>query len=132
MNDEIDVVAAILWRDGRFLAVKRPEGKPMAGYWEFPGGKVRAGESLQDALAREIAEELGLAVGRSRAFAEKRHAYEHAKVRLYFMQVEEWHGEPRALEGQDLAWMDPLEAAGRRFLPADAEVLSALARQGDG
>jgi 8-oxo-dGTP diphosphatase len=127
MRDEIDVVAAILWRDGRFLAVKRPEGKPMAGYWEFPGGKVESGESLEQALVRELDEELGLAVTGGSRFAQKRHAYEHAKVRLHFMQVESWRGEPRALEGQALAWVGPAEAAEMLFLPADAEVLAELA-----
>jgi 8-oxo-dGTP diphosphatase len=132
MREEIDVVAAILWRNGRFLAVKRPEGKPMAGYWEFPGGKVEPGESLEAALERELDEELGLAASSGGKFAEKSHAYDHAKVRLHFMQVEKWHGEPRALENQAMAWLTPEEAKSKRFLPADAEVLQALAREVDG
>jgi 8-oxo-dGTP diphosphatase len=128
MNDEINVVAAILWKNGRFLAVKRPQGKPLAGYWEFPGGKVEPGESLEQAVVRELAEELDLVVGGCRKYAQKSHAYDHANVRLHFMQVEEWRGDPKALEGQDMAWLSPGEAKAKEFLPADAEVLKALAR----
>lgn len=129
MREEISVVAAILWEDGRFLAVKRPEGKPMAGYWEFPGGKVEPGESLEQALVRELDEELGLAVDGAGIYAERRHEYDHARVHLHFMQVQSWRGEPKALEGQGMEWMTPGEAAVRNFLPADAEVLEALARE---
>lgn len=132
MREEIDVVAAILWRNGRFLAVRRPEGKPMAGYWEFPGGKVEPGESLEAALKRELDEELGLTVWGGGKFAEKSHAYDHAKVRLHFMQVKKWSGEPQSLENQAIAWLTPEEAKCKRFLPADAEVLRALAREVEG
>jgi 8-oxo-dGTP diphosphatase len=128
MSDEITVVAAILWKNGRFLAVKRPEGKPLAGYWEFPGGKVEPGESLEQALARELAEELGLVVSGCTRFAGKTHAYDHAKVSLHFMRVTAWQGEPEALEGQSMAWLLPEEAAAKRFLPADAQVLRELVK----
>lgn len=129
MHGVIEVVAAILWRNGKFLAVRRPEGKPMAGYWEFPGGKVEEGEGLEEALLRELAEELAVRAAGLKPFVVKRHDYEHARVRLHFYQGSLECRAPSALEEQELAWFSPQEAMGRRFLPADFEVLGMLARE---
>ncbi len=124
----IDVVAAIIWRDGRFLAVDRPQGKSMAGWWEFPGGKVDEGETDDQALVRELHEELGITPTMFDYWREKIHVYEHATVRLRFYHVRAFLGEPSGLEGQRLKWLFPHEPPGVPFLPADEEVLAQLAR----
>ncbi len=123
---EIDVVAAILWRDGRFLAVKRPPGKPQAGYWEFPGGKVEPGESREDALVRELQEELALTPVTYTPWQEKRHAYEHIRVRLFFFHVMDFTGTEQALEGHEMKWFTPGHADGFPFLEADTEIVRTL------
>ncbi|WP_165075034.1 MULTISPECIES: (deoxy)nucleoside triphosphate pyrophosphohydrolase [unclassified Desulfovibrio] len=92
----IDVAAGILWRGGRLLAAQRPGGKPLAGFWELPGGKLEAGESAESALARELAEELGLTVREARFWRLAEHAYpaRGIRVRLHFFHVTEFDGEP--------------------------------------
>ena len=80
----IEVVGGILWRGGSFLAAQRPEGHPQAGFWEFPGGKVEPGESLEAALARELAEELSLSVRNPRLWRTVEHDYDFRSVRLHF------------------------------------------------
>lgn len=124
----MDVAAGILWREGRLLAAQRPEGKPLAGFWELPGGKLEAGESAEAALARELAEELGVTVRAARFWRVTEHAYPERgiRVRLHFFHVPEFDGEPVAREGQALAWVTPGEAAALPFLPADADILKAL------
>lgn len=125
----IDVAAAVIERPGgSFLLAQRPEGKVYAGWWEFPGGKVEAGESVQQALARELHEELGIVVERSWPWITREHVYEHGHVRLHFRRVDRWHGELRGREGQSFSWQaradQPTVAP---LLPANGPVLSALA-----
>lgn len=106
----VDVAVGVVLRDdGAVLIGQRPAGKPYAGWWEFPGGKLEAGESVADALARELHEELGLDVLDSTPWVVRGHAYPHASVRLWFRRVRRWRGEPRSREGQALAWR-PLHA----------------------
>ena len=126
----VDVVAAVIWRDGRYLGVRRPEGKPMAGAWEFPGGKIEPGETPEIALARELREELGIVPVTIAFFREKAHAYEHLSVHLRFFHVRTYSGDLKPLEGQDMTWLKPAEAMALPFLEADRDVVAALAREG--
>lgn len=125
---EIDVVAAVIWRGAKFLAVRRPEGKPQAGYWEFPGGKVEPGESRSQALARELDEELGLDPTTWEFWREVRHDYGHIRVRLHFYHVYQFAGRATSREGHELAWLDAREAGDYPFLEADTEIVAALAQ----
>lgn len=97
----VDVAVAVIEAPGRrFLLAQRPPGKPMAGYWEFPGGKVEAGESVKSALVREIDEELGVAVLEAHPWVTMGFVYPHATVRLHFMRVVKWQGTPASREHQ--------------------------------
>ena len=91
-------------REGRFLLTSRPEGKVYAGYWEFPGGKVEAGESVEQALARELREELGIQIGAAHPWQTLVMDYPHARVRLNFCKVFDWRGDFQMLENQQMAW----------------------------
>jgi 8-oxo-dGTP diphosphatase len=123
----IEVVAGVLTRpDGDFMLGSRPEGKPYAGYWEFPGGKVEAGESWLEALARELQEEMGILLTRASYWQTRVHHYEHASVRLRFFRVWEWQGELKPLEGQAFSWMHPGELNVAPMLPANGPILKAL------
>jgi 8-oxo-dGTP diphosphatase len=122
-----EVVAAVLVRrDGEVMLASRPPGKVYAGYWEFPGGKVEAGESLAAALARELAEELGIGVVRAGRWITRVFAYEHATVRLNFFRVFEWTGEPHPHEGQTFSWQRPERVAVAPLLPANFPIVKAL------
>jgi 8-oxo-dGTP diphosphatase len=123
----VEVAAAIITRpDGAFLLGRRPEGKPYAGYWEFPGGKVNPHEPLLHALRRELSEELGIHVEHAYPWITRTFTYPHATVRLHFYRVLEWHGEPYPHEEQELAWQFPNNVCVEPMLPANAPVLRAL------
>lgn len=118
----IDVAVGILMKpNGDVLLGSRPDGKPYAGYWEFPGGKVEAGEAILDALKREFAEEIGVRIISAEPWCGVEHVYPHAHVRLHFFISREWHGEPRALEGQQLAWQGQMQL--EPILPATIPLL---------
>jgi 8-oxo-dGTP diphosphatase len=124
----VEVVAAVIERpDGSFLLAQRPAGKVYAGWWEFPGGKVEAGESTERALARELHEELGIDVRTAYPWITRMHVYEHATVRLNFFRVVDWAGEPRGRERQALHWQLLDGPMAEPMLPANAPVLKALA-----
>jgi 8-oxo-dGTP diphosphatase len=124
----VEVAAAVIERpDGSFLLAQRPAGKVYAGWWEFPGGKVEAGESTERALARELHEELGIDVRRAYPWITRVHIYEHATVMLHFFRVLQWDGEPRAKEHQAIVWQRLHEPIAEPMLPANAPVLAALA-----
>jgi 8-oxo-dGTP diphosphatase len=121
------VAAAVILRaDGDVLLAQRPPGKPYAGYWEFPGGKLEADESPRHALDRELAEELGLCVKRAAPWFVQRHDYPHADVELHFFRVFDWQGEPVGHDGQAFAWQRPGALAVAPLLPANTRVLAAL------
>ena len=90
----IQVAAGIIWREGRFLAARRPEGKPRAGFWEFPGGKQEPNESIEETLRRELREELGIVCAAPVPWRTISHAYPEMTVVLHFMHVTEFSGEP--------------------------------------
>lgn len=125
------VAVGILERpDGQVLFAQRPPGKAYAGYWEFPGGKIEAGESDLDALVRELHEELGIRVTRANAWLTQRHVYPHAHVELRFFRVTAWEGGVQPQEGQQTAWQTPGAYTVLPMLPAlladDSEVLRGL------
>ena len=118
----IDVAVGILMKpNGDVLLGQRPEGKPYAGYWEFPGGKVDAGESILDALKREFMEELGIEIITAEAWCGVQHVYEHAHVRLHFYISHAWRGEPQSLENQAFAWQGSVGVS--PLLPATIPLL---------
>ena len=119
-------VGVLLRADGSFLLASRPVGKPWAGYWEFPGGKLEAGESVEQALARELHEELGIDVVDAEYWRSCPMDYSHAAVELHFCKVTRWFGEPHPREGQKLAWQGlPVDVA--PVLPGTLPVLRWLA-----
>jgi len=105
-NRPVTEVAAgiLLDSEGRYLLGQRPEGKPYAGYWEFPGGKIETGESVFAALKRELQEELGIDIKSSEELVVLEHDYPHAYVRLHVSIIRKWSGVPQGCEGQLLSW----------------------------
>lgn len=97
-------VGVLVLANGDFLLTSRPPGKVYAGYWEFPGGKLEAGESVTDALRRELREELGITIGAAQPWRTEVVDYPHALVRLNFCKVFDWQGELQMREGQQCAW----------------------------
>jgi 8-oxo-dGTP diphosphatase len=123
------VAAALYRRDGRILIAQRPPGKHMAGRWEFPGGKVDAGESEATALARELREELGVEVTSSRHFMRLAHSYNDRDVELSMWIVESYRGEPQSLDGQGLKWVEPARLGDEDILEADKPFVEALQKR---
>ncbi len=125
----VEVAVGVLVRpDGRFLLTSRPEGKVYAGYWEFPGGKVEAGESIEQALRRELREEIGIEIGPVHPWRVELVDYPHALVRLNFCKVYQWQGELHMHEGQRCAW-EGLPVAVTPVLPGTVPVLRWFAEE---
>jgi 8-oxo-dGTP diphosphatase len=126
---EIEVAVGVLVRpDGAFLLTSRPHGKVYEGYWEFPGGKVEPGETVEQALRRELLEEIGLVIGAVHRWRVERVDYPHALVRLNFCKVFEWSGALHMHEGQSFAWQDlPVRVA--PVLPGTIPVLQWFAQE---
>jgi 8-oxo-dGTP diphosphatase len=123
----VEVTVAVLQKnDGTFLMAQRPNGKDYEGYWEFPGGKVEAGESPHYALVRELHEELGINVETAYPWLRRVFTYPHATVRLNFFRVTSWKGEPHGREGQLLSWQRQHELTVAPILPANDPILRAL------
>ena len=123
----IDVAVGVVIRgDGAVLLGQRVPGKPYAGWWEFPGGKLEAGESVAQALARELHEELGIEVRESFAWVVREFVYPHARVRLHFRRVFDFEGEPHSREGQAFVWCRPDAIDVAPLLPATVPVIGWL------
>ena len=120
----VDVAVGVLIdAQGRFLLTSRPAGKVYAGYWEFPGGKLEAGETVEEALRRELQEELGITITAAQPWKTEMMDYPHARVRLHFCKVWQWAGEFEMREGQAMAWQSlPVQVA--PVLPGTVPVLA--------
>ena len=118
-----DVVAALIWEGDRFLACQRPAHKARGLLWEFVGGKVEPGESLENALIRECREELDITVAPRDVFMEVIHEYPDLTVRLTLFNATIAEGEPQKLEHNDIQWITPSEIPNYEFCPADVEIL---------
>ena len=126
-TEPLRVAAAVLFdATGQVLITQRPAGKYMAGYWEFPGGKLDASEAAEQALARELHEELGIELRRCHRLLELRHDYADRAVHLEVFVVDESHGEPSGLEGQALRWVSVAALGQQNLLPADRPIVEAL------
>ena len=123
----VEVAVGVLIRDsGQFLLTSRPVGKVYAGYWEFPGGKLEVGETVEQALARELNEEIGIAIGPAALWKVEVVDYPHALVRLNFCKVFSWTGALQMREAQSFSWEQlPVQVA--PVLPGTVPVLQWLA-----
>lgn len=123
----INVAVAVVQRaDGCVLLAERPLNKVSGGFWEFPGGKFDAGERAEQALARELHEEVGVELDRAQAWMTYDHAYPDKIVRLHFFRVTAWHGTPHGREGQRVSWQDPAAINVTPLLPANDKMLQVL------
>ena len=125
----VEVAVGVLIRpDGQFLLTSRPPGKVYEGYWEFPGGKLESGESVEQALRRELQEEIGITLAAAHPWKIEMVDYPHALVRLHFCKVFEWAGELQMHEGQSFAWQS-LPVQVRPVLPGTVPVLQWFAQE---
>ncbi len=122
----LEVVAGIIWHQGRYLAAQRPAHTLHAGFWEFPGGKVEAGESCEQALARELLEELQIIIKNPCYWQSVVHRYPERMVRVHFYHVHAFAGQAQGLEGQTLCWLLPKEGPNMPFLEADKGLVQEL------
>jgi mutator protein MutT len=127
-EEHVDVVAAVIERGGRILIARRHAGSHLGGLWEFPGGKRQAGETPEAALVREIREELDAAATVGELLDDVEWRYPEKTVRLRFFRCA-IEGEPRAAEGQEIAWVAPLDLGSYEFPPADAGLVERLRRR---
>jgi 8-oxo-dGTP diphosphatase len=124
----IEVAAGLIHREGRYLIARRKAGVHLAGYWEFPGGKREAGETLEECLQRELREELNVCVDTPVPYRIIRHEYPEKIVELHFFRCAIESGEAEALDCAEFRWVLPDEFTQFAFPPADGVILEALQR----
>ena len=122
----LEVVAALIWRNGKFLICQRHKDKKRALLWEFVGGKVEQGETREQALVRECREELAIAVEVNDVFCEVTHVYPDVTVHLTLFNAQIVTGEPQMLEHNDMTWITPSEIDNYEFCPADVDILEKI------
>lgn len=126
MDIMVQVVAALIWRDEKFMICQRPLSKTRALQWEFVGGKVEEGETLEQALNRECIEEIGVGVEVGSVFAEVDHVYPDITIHLTLFNARLAGGEPKMLEHNDIRFITPSEIPQYEFCPADKDILEKI------
>ncbi|MBW2063439.1 MAG: (deoxy)nucleoside triphosphate pyrophosphohydrolase [Deltaproteobacteria bacterium] len=122
-----NVTAVIIWREGRVLVTRRPQGTHLEGLWEFPGGKQEEGETLSACLEREIREELGIRIEAANNLFSISHDYDSKSITLHVFECKRFTGEPRPLEGQEIRWTHPgKELSSLGFPPPDKAIIDYL------
>jgi len=129
MNPQTDVVIAIVVRRGNILICQRRQNAALGGYWEFPGGKIEPGESREQCLERELAEELAIRVRPLKALDSIEFDYSEASIRLHPYICEHVDGEPQPIASQRITWVSPRELQNYKFPPANDRLIADLARQ---
>lgn len=124
-----EVVAALIWREGKFMICQRPASKARGLLWEFVGGKVEAGETPQEALIRECREEIDVLLSVGDVFMDVTHKYPDLEVHLTLFHATIASGEPKKLEHNDIRWITPQEIPDYDFCPADVEILQKIKKE---
>ena len=127
VNDMVEVVAALIWDENRFMICQRPSHKSCALLWEFVGGKVERGETKEQALVRECREELAVTIAVGDEFMDVVHAYPDITVHLTLFHARIVAGTPQKLEHNDIRWITPSEIPNFTFCPADKDILKRIA-----
>lgn len=125
-NRIVHAVVGILWRDQQLLVCERPLGKPYAGFWEFPGGKIESNETSLSALKRELEEELGIVVKSAELIIQHQHTYPDKHVILDIWKITDFIGEPKSLEQQQLKWATPQALRQLNLLEGNWAILDAI------
>ena len=125
---EIEAVAAVIEKDGKFLITLRLETSPMGHCWEFPGGKMERGESIEQCAVRECLEEIGVTVEPVRHLKDVRYDYPHGRILLHFILCRLTQGEPRPIECRAAKWIEAKEFSKYEFPPADVSVIEEIIR----
>ena len=122
----VEVVAALIWDENKFMICQRPANKARALLWEFVGGKVEPGETKEQALIRECQEELGITLSVGRVFMDVVHTYPDITVHLTLFHATIASGTPKKIEHNDIRWITPGEIPQYAFCPADVEILKKI------
>jgi mutator protein MutT len=126
------VTAGLLWRDGRILITRRPEGGHLGGFWEFPGGKLEGHETLRECLEREIREELGIEVRANKRLLDIDHEYEKKSICLHLFECAHMSGEPQPLECAEMRWVRPQDLENYRLPPPDVKMIPFIEKWSEG
>lgn len=124
----LEVVAALIWKDGRFMICQRPAHKARGMLWEFVGGKIEDGETKEQALIRECREELAIEISVEKIFMEVTHTYPDVTIHLTLFYAEIIKGIPQLLEHNAICWITPSEISQYEFCPADKEILEQISK----